>query len=454
MRYALCARWSECLRILCEDNSQVKTFSHHQAVFVTEAHAPLSHGGGSMSLHCDVMALKEMGYQITLVHWRNYDSPAKSLSNHQNIFKDVTVVDLSQQVPDVQTRDGDSKPLCLSKILSKFGVVNMYANAYADAVEALVNRIKPEIVIVNSYPALVALRKVTAAPILFEMELFPSHLHYLSLIYRVMPGLTGVRKALALARFPVTYVSLKIQEIALAQISTYIAALDPRQAKFTAKKLRRTVSVYRCPVIDQVTNRQFMRHRDKKKIIMVGQLRGLVSLCSFEYLSKHLIDRMRVEIKEPFELHIIGGYELPGRFQHLRDCEGVVFRGHIDDIEPEFRTADVVLSTSTFDFGSSTRLRSALVFGSVLVAHRNSSQGIPELRHEYNALLCETPDDFIHNIQRCFVDQNLCETLGQNARATYEKFFSLEAHRKQMELLIATTLEQYRVQANKKKRSA
>lgn len=415
-----------------------------RVIIVAEALVPLSHGGGAHNLHCEVLALKALGYQVTVVFLRAPVSPAGSNPSTADYLQDVDLVDLSQSVPIAC--NGNShlniwqraiKSINLIGLSSRFGVID-----FVYALDSLVRRVGPDIIIAQTFPALLALRKVTSVPILLEMELFPSRMHYLNLGYRVMPNVQGIRKMTALLKFPIVYASLRAQEVALAGRAAHIATMDPGGARFFERHLGRPVSVYRCPFLDQLTDRQFTKQQHKKKIIMIGHLRGLVSLCSLDYLSKYLIERMQREIGKPFELHIIGGYELPERFSHLRNYGNVILRGHIDDIEPEFRTADIVLSTSTFDFGSSTRIRAALAFGSVLVVHRNSSQGIPELVHEYNSLLCEKPGDFIQSINRCFSDPALCETIGRNARATYEKFFSLEAHRIQLASLLAMTLKQ------------
>lgn len=411
---------------------QLRTPLVSHVLFVVNGMAPPTHGGGSMDMWCTLSALQAFGARVTVAFWQD-QTPAQWVGPASELRHGVTCINLGDSTPPTESRGW------FGTDLHTF----LGGAAYADRLVELVRDLKPDLVFALTFPALSALRKVTSVPILFEMEPFPSRMEYYRLKYRIMPEARMSDKAVELIRFLLRYARFRVQETQLAAQSTYITSMDPGQASRLEKRLGRPVSVYHVPMMDLRTVRTFPRTTGKKKIILVGHLRGLLSLCSLEFLSRRLIDRMQREL-EPFELHLIGGYELPRRFAALRRHGNVILRGHVDDIEPEFRTADVVLSTSTLPFGSSARIRTALLFGSVLIAHRNSSQGIRELVHERNALLCETPEDYLRHLKRCFADEALCATLRANARRTYEQHFSPQAHQVQLSRLIAVTLEQHR----------
>lgn len=421
--------------------------SGRQALLVTEALALPSSGGGGMDTQCHLIALKQLGYHVALAYWREDEAVRTAEPRFKAALAGVALIDLSKRAPPSGLRSGAGEPAGVRvRVLRRLGLdleAWFGGRRYAAALREVVSELRPEFVMVHTFPALAALSKIPRVPVLFEMEPFPSHLQALSLRYRTLPSRRGLRKLLAVLKCFLMRPILRRQEVALAARSTHIVAMDPGQGAWLGRKLGRPVSTYQAPILDGLTTRQFDRPR-KKKVILVGHLRGLLSLCSLEYLAEHLADRLWRELEEPFELHIIGDYELPEWLGRLRSYEHIRFRGRIHDIEPEFRTADVVLSTSTLDFGSSTRVRAALAFGAVLVAHRNSSRGVPELRHEENALLCDTPDDFIRNLRRSFTDRELCERLRRNARKTYEESFSLEAHQRQLARLIDITLDRFR----------
>jgi glycosyltransferase involved in cell wall biosynthesis len=61
-----------------------------------------------------------------------------------------------------------------------------------------------------------------------------------------------------------------------------------------------------------------------------------------------------------------------------------------------------------------------------VIAHRANAYGLPEMRHEYNALLASTGEGLASEIIRAFHDEELRWHLSLKGRETYERFFSYE----------------------------
>ncbi len=384
----------------------------------------------------NVTLLKEMGLHVTLAVLSNSKDELAGAPGQDSYLEGVEFVRIEEPVPRRKTLIGR-----LTRQLSLEGWFPVAR--YAPALKDLVNRIKPEIVIAYSHLALPALRQVRNTPLLFVITQ-PPRLNYLyQTLLMNLSSANLVGKLKLLLQLPVHYWFLRRFELQIAGWATHVTCTDITQSRHYTRLLGRECSRYRSPTPDILTNRPLATpKKEGNRIVCVGKLAGTQSTSAFILLQDRLLGLLDARFGDKYSVHLLGGTALQRRVAKLARHPRVFLRGHIADVEPELRAADVILVANTLPFGYSARVRTALCVGAVIVVHTAVTRTIPELRHEHNCLVGRTPQELVDAIERCFTDTALTWHLRGNARATYEKCFSPEAARGDFEALVNRTLRE------------
>src|SRR5439155_14284236 len=122
------------------------------------------------------------------------------------------------------------------------------------------------------------------------------------------------------------------------------------------------------------------------------------------------------------------------------DRPSVRLLGHVDDAGSEFLSAHVMLVPNSIPLGIRVRIVTAFAYGCCIVTDRANALGIPELEHERNALIADSPEGLARETLRAIGDSNVRGLVGDGARATYEEAF----HPRVSVGHIAETLERIR----------
>ena len=126
---------------------------------------------------------------------------------------------------------------------------------------------------------------------------------------------------------------------------------------------------------------------------------------------------------DAFEIHVIGTGTPPPELARLLPRANIVMRGYVPSIEPEFLSADLLLSPTPIFLGFRIRVITGFAYGLCVVAHRNEAINMPEMVTEKNALLGATGPELARAVVRAYRDKALRERLGAEARRTYEQNF-------------------------------
>ena len=161
------------------------------------------------------------------------------------------------------------------------------------------------------------------------------------------------------------------------------------------------------------------------KVAMVGNTRGLATIAGLDFFVNSLLPSLTPRERERFRFHVIGGGSPPAPIlQRLEESPCVFVRGHVADIDAEFRTSCFVLVPTPIDLGFRTRIAESVGHGAVVVAHAANAKGMPELQHEENCLLCERPAEFREAFRRLDADADLVARLSANARRLFETHYA------------------------------
>jgi glycosyltransferase involved in cell wall biosynthesis len=137
---------------------------------------------------------------------------------------------------------------------------------------------------------------------------------------------------------------------------------------------------------------------DIPRLLLIGHLRGIATLDGLSVF-KAMLPRLESALGvNGFNARIVGGYDLPRELESLGRHPAVTLLGHVDDVDREFREADVLVVPV--------------------------SAGIPELIHDDNALLAASPPGLARQVIRVLEDRELNARLREAARTTYEQHFT------------------------------
>ncbi|BBO04188.1 MULTISPECIES: glycosyltransferase family 4 protein [Bradyrhizobium] len=161
----------------------------------------------------------------------------------------------------------------------------------------------------------------------------------------------------------------------------------------------------------------------------VGKLGGTANRYGLDYLGREVLPELRKRMAPgTFRIEILGSGELEPGIRAPLEGPDVVFRGFVPDIDEAMLAAHVFLCTNNatpFKVGH-TRYLHAWTLGSCVIAHRDVSLSMPEIRHGENALLGCDASDIADLIARAGQDHALRNQIGSAGWETYLTKFRAE----------------------------
>ena len=82
-----------------------------------------------------------------------------------------------------------------------------------------------------------------------------------------------------------------------------------------------------------------------------------------------------------------------------------------------------VLAPISVPVGNRSRIVTAMSMSSVVIAHKNTALGNPELVSDENCFLAESAKDYVGYMRRAFESPAEAEKIGRSARLKYLKTF-------------------------------
>ena len=159
-------------------------------------------------------------------------------------------------------------------------------------------------------------------------------------------------------------------------------------------------------------------------ILLVGHFKGVVTLEGLELFGRRVLPELERELgPDGFEVRIAGGYAPPPALARLLDRPSVQLLGHVEEAGPEFRRAHVMLVPNSIPLGIRVRIVTAFSYGTCVVTHSANRQGIPELEHDRNALVADSPAGLVGETVRALRDAQLRRRIGLSGRETYDRDF-------------------------------
>jgi glycosyltransferase involved in cell wall biosynthesis len=188
----------------------------------------------------------------------------------------------------------------------------------------------------------------------------------------------------------------------------------------------------RSPIMDAV-GADWRRLRDaqppnpRPRILLIGHLRGVATISGLHVFVDEVLPKLTEALGPTgFDARIVGAHDPPASIAGvLEDHPAVHLLGHVEPPDEEFLRADLLLVPTPVETGPRVRILSAFSYGCCVVAHEANRLGIPQLAHEDNILLADTPG-LARETLRAVADPSLRERLGSAGRKLYEAEFTPE----------------------------
>ena len=160
-------------------------------------------------------------------------------------------------------------------------------------------------------------------------------------------------------------------------------------------------------------------------ILIIGDIGTTSTSYGIEYIFKDVIPRLDREYgADGYKLHLVGGGKPQKNLEFAFNHPAIVLRGRVVPAEPEFLHSNVLLVPTPINLGIRVRVITAFSLASCVVAHTANAEGVPEMKHEENCLLADSGPGLAKQVVRALKEPSLRKRLGQNARITYENYFS------------------------------
>lgn len=167
--------------------------------------------------------------------------------------------------------------------------------------------------------------------------------------------------------------------------------------------------------------------RPVKIIGHVGYLTRTGSLFGLRFLFRDLLPQLDQTMGTlDYEIHVIGGGELPIVLRPYASHPRIHMRGYVDDLDSELLSSDMLLLLNNAGpyQAAFTRHMVAWSMGLCLIVHNNSQLAIPEVQHGVNVLSGGTPAEVAAMVRLAAVDCSTNERVRKGGRRTYEDMFA------------------------------
>jgi glycosyltransferase involved in cell wall biosynthesis len=203
----------------------------------------------------------------------------------------------------------------------------------------------------------------------------------------------------------------------------------PHHAEWLRRHGLSDVRYLQTPVEDPLPECKDLRapRASKPTILMIGDLTNVATRLGMELFAFALLPELERRMgADGFEVRVVGGGRLPAHVARRLERPSVKMIGRVSPPHAEFLGADVVLVPTPVEIGMRVRIAVAFGYGCCVVTHAANGAGIPEMKHEVNALLGADALSLARQVELVCKEPGRRKDLGRNARAAFEEYFSAE----------------------------
>lgn len=399
-----------------------------RSVFVFDTIPDISHGGGAITAYSILSILCNQSDFVTFVVLGSVDE--EKLQKFKDTF-DVYHKNYDILFCNFELKNSDNKYIDLvfptrNKLFKYWGKSNN--------IKYILEKISPDLVCAYHWEALASIIEFNNCP----KAVFVGDPMHLPFLFR------GIYIIESKSKFSLSYFVHKYIELTTVHLMKKYMKLLLNQASFCGAFAAHHVNDFNnllnsrlckyvhTPTPDPYLNLTIEKPQNKKfKIMHIGHLKGIATLYGIRDIANNILPVLDKSIGEDnYELHIVGGYfeQLDLQLKNIfLKHKSVIIRGQVSPSDIEFITSDLLIVPTSIELGIRVRIITAFSFGLPVVAHVANKKGIPELEHELNCMIGNSPNQLAENIITLYRNPSLLKNIQIESRNTYLKHFSIES---------------------------
>lgn len=399
-----------------------------RSVFVFDTIPDISHGGGAITAYSILSILCKQSDFVTFVVLESVDEV--KLSKFKKTF-DVYHTNYDILLCKIEFKN--PKFIYFDLIFPTRNKLFKYWDKSID-VKCLIEKISPDLVCAYHWEALSSIIEFNNCP----KAVFVGDPMHLPFLFR------GIYLAERKSKLSLSYFVHKYIELTSVNLMKKHMKLLLNQANFCGAFAEHHVNDFNnllnsgfCKYVHTPTPDPYLNVTVKKpqnlkfKIMHIGHLKGIATLYGIKDIANNILPILDKSIGEDnYELHIVGGYfdQLDLQLKNIfLKHKSVIIRGQVSPSDIEFITSDLLIVPTSIELGIRVRIITAFSFGLPVVAHIANKKGIPELEHELNCMIGNSPNQLAENIVTLYRTPSLLKNIQIESRNTYLKHFSLES---------------------------
>lgn len=173
-------------------------------------------------------------------------------------------------------------------------------------------------------------------------------------------------------------------------------------------------------------SKSFIKKQSIPSFLIFGTLNALGSKSGISFLTSMIYPNLlKIWGINKFQILICGMNTLPDWAEKkIRKIPEFKFLGYVDDLEELINSCHAVIVPIPVPVGNRSRILTALSQSSIVIAHKNTSKGNPELVSNKNCFLSEDPEQFVYYMKKTYYEQKTLLSLKKNAYKTYSENFN------------------------------
>lgn len=168
--------------------------------------------------------------------------------------------------------------------------------------------------------------------------------------------------------------------------------------------------------------------RSKPSFLFLGNLVGLGSRSALHFIVKKLYPSLvRTWGENGFEIFISGSYDLPPWFSlSIQDKPEFNYVGFVEDLSELMFSCHAVIAPIDVPVGNRSRVVTAMANKALVIAHKNTALGNPDLVNDVTCWLANDADQFVAYMKKSVEQPQVVIPIVSRARQVYENKFRPE----------------------------
>jgi len=162
--------------------------------------------------------------------------------------------------------------------------------------------------------------------------------------------------------------------------------------------------------------------QQRRSLLFVGTLDYYPNEEAVRWVVKHLLPRLRSGGRERWTFHVAGFGGSPALLRQLREADGVIFHGSVEQVRPLYAAAAIAVAPLRAGGGTKLKVLEAMGFGRPVIASKEGVRGL-KLENGTHYFHAETAEQYAQACERLAEEDAVYAALVHAARALLEAHY-------------------------------